>query len=102
MSDKSRVPDYYKSAGAYLDVIDYIESLGDMHGFCRGNIIKYIVRAGKKTTNTLDDLYKAREYINRWIKSEESINDVGSASQHLHYSRLDEFLNDNLDGRGRE
>lgn len=66
-----KMPDYYQVKPKYIvDVIDYVESLGDMHGFCRGNIIKYIVRAGKKG-NTLEDLRKAQEYLNRWIASEE-------------------------------
>jgi len=36
-----------------------------------GPIQKYVERAGRKTNNPLDDLYKAREYLNRWIEFEE-------------------------------
>jgi hypothetical protein len=33
----------------------------------RGNIMKYVLRAGRKGP-ALGDLYKAREYLNRWIE----------------------------------
>ena len=34
-------------------------------GFNLGNVVKYVVRAGRKDGNTaLDDLRKARQYIN--------------------------------------
>ena len=83
MAHDFRIPDYYKLKPKYVnDVIDYVESIGDMHGFCRGNIIKYVVRAGKKT-NTLEDLYKAREYINRWIAAEEKADEYDSFTEHL-------------------
>lgn len=53
-------PDYYKANG--LEAIDIIEAY-DL-GFCLGNAIKYILRAGKKT-NTIDDLNKAIWYLQR-------------------------------------
>lgn len=98
MSHDKRIPDYYKLKPRYVsDVIDYVESIGDLHGFCRGNIIKYVVRAGKKT-NTLEDLYKAREYINRWIASEEKDGEY-STVEHLDNDRTDSVFNDSNDGR---
>lgn len=36
-------------------------------GFCLGNTVKYISRAGKKTKNSLEDLKKARWYLDREI-----------------------------------
>ena len=35
--------------------------------FCRGNIIKYVIRAGKKK-DELQDLLKAQDYLNREIE----------------------------------
>ena len=52
-----------------IEVIDYIEDQGLMSGFCLGNAIKYISRAGKKDPSTeIEDLSKACWYLNRYIK----------------------------------
>lgn len=55
-----------------IEVIDYIED--KKLGFCLGNAIKYISRAGKKKDNgrdmidkEIEDLKKAVWYINRRI-----------------------------------
>ena len=55
-----------------IEVIDYIEDKN--LGFCLGNAIKYISRAGKKKDNgrdikakEIEDLQKAIWYINRRI-----------------------------------
>lgn len=57
-------PKYYKSGPG--DVIDFC--LHHNIGFAEGNIIKYIVRAGKKG-EALEDLNKAKEYLNRLIEN---------------------------------
>lgn len=50
-----------------IEVIDFIED--KKLGFCRGNAIKYISRAGKKDpTKEVEDLKKAKWYIERRIK----------------------------------
>jgi hypothetical protein len=50
-----------------IEVIDFIED--KKLGFCLGNAIKYISRAGKKDpTKAVEDLKKAAWYINRRIK----------------------------------
>jgi hypothetical protein len=50
-----------------IEVIDFIED--KKLGFCLGNAIKYIARAGKKDpTKEVEDLKKARWYIERRIK----------------------------------
>ena len=63
-------PDYYTDSN--IEVIDYIED--KKLGFCLGNAIKYISRAGKKKDNgrdmidkEIEDLKKAIWYINRKI-----------------------------------
>lgn len=50
-----------------IEVIDYIED--KKLGFCLGNAIKYISRAGKKDpSKEVEDLNKAKWYIERRIK----------------------------------
>ena len=50
--------------GNKIQVIDLLESTGDLEGFCKGNAIKYVARYGKKTDHRdLTDLYKAIHYI---------------------------------------
>ncbi len=58
-------PNYYKSRSGQ-DVLDVIADF-DMD-FLMGNVFKYIVRAGKKSEETIEDLNKAKEYIDRKIK----------------------------------
>ena len=64
-------PQHY--AGTKIEVIEYIEDKN--LGFCLGNAIKYISRAGRKESaamdqkeKTIQDLEKAIWYINRRIK----------------------------------
>ena len=57
-------PDYYKRGG--IEAIDAIEAWG--LGFCLGNVVKYIARAGHKTADGLQDLQKAAWYLDREIK----------------------------------
>ncbi len=50
-----------------IEVIDYIED--KKLGFCLGNAVKYISRAGKKDpSKEIEDLKKAKWYIERRIK----------------------------------
>lgn len=50
-----------------IEVIDYIEDKG--LGFCLGNVVKYISRAGKKDqSKEVEDLQKAAWYIQRKIE----------------------------------
>ena len=57
-------PPHYQSGG--MEVIDVIEAFG--LGFCLGNVIKYILRAGKKDA-TIQELKKARWYLDRHISN---------------------------------
>ena len=69
MSDNVNHPSYYNTGN--IEVIDFI--LDKKLNFCRGNAIKYIVRAGLKDKNkTIEDLQKAIFYINREIKELEA------------------------------
>lgn len=58
-------PSHYNSGK--IEVIDYIED--QSLGFCLGNAVKYISRAGKKDpTKEVEDLKKAIWYVERRIK----------------------------------
>jgi hypothetical protein len=50
--------------GKNYDVIDVIRDYNV--NFCRGNILKYVLRAGKKQ-DELGDLLKAKDYLEREI-----------------------------------
>lgn len=56
-------PDYYKSEG--IEVFDVIDAF-DLDFFL-GNVTKYVCRAGKKG-NMLEDLIKARTYLDKEIE----------------------------------
>jgi len=51
--------------GKDYDVIDVINDFN--LNFSRGNILKYVIRAGKKS-NELQDLLKAKDYLEREIE----------------------------------
>lgn len=60
---------YYDSKEGF-DVIDFAQAY-DLN-YCRGAILKYIVRAGKKPNNPeLQDLRKALDYLQREISDAE-------------------------------
>lgn len=54
-------PSYYNSS--CFEVIDFIELFN--LNFCLGNAVKYISRAGKKTHDVIQDLEKAKWYLER-------------------------------------
>lgn len=61
-------PNYYTNDTS--DVIDFCFNFN--LDFCTGNVVKYIVRAGKKDNNSRkQDLLKARTYLDRLINNEQ-------------------------------
>lgn len=60
-------PAHYRSGG--IEAIDVIEAFG--LGFRLGNVLKYLLRAGRKGV-ALEDLKKARFYLDREISRLES------------------------------
>lgn len=77
MSDNVNQPNHYQLNGLNIEVIDVIKSVlgkDKFEGYCRGNVLKYIMRADHK--NGLEDLKKARVYLNWEIESRE--NDLGN------------------------
>ena len=66
VNDPVNRPSHYTDGK--IEVIEFIED--KKLGFCLGNAIKYIARAGKKDPDkTVEDLKKARWYIDRQIKT---------------------------------
>ena len=65
---KITYPKYYGGHDNPYEAIKIIEAL-DLN-FHLGNVLKYIIRAGKKNNNQeIDDLKKALWYLERHIKS---------------------------------
>lgn len=64
MAESVNHPSHYRTGG--IEAIDVIEAW--QLGFCLGNAVKYIARAGKKDpAKTVEDLEKARWYLDRHI-----------------------------------
>jgi hypothetical protein len=68
MSDAVNHPDHYGGADNPYEAIKVIEAWG--LGFCLGNTVKYISRAGKKGSD-IEDLRKAAWYLDREIQRRE-------------------------------
>lgn len=76
MNDPVNHPSHYTTGK--IEVIDFITD--KKLDFCRGNAVKYIVRAGlKDPEKEVEDLQKAIFYINRAI--EDLVNNKGE--QHV-------------------
>ena len=64
MTDIVIHPPHYKAGG--IETIDFIEA--KELGYHLGNAVKYISRAGLKTSDPTEDLEKAIWYIRRFIE----------------------------------
>lgn len=62
--DPVNSPSHYRSHPSGIECIQVTEHMG----FCLGNAIKYIWRAGLKSNSEVEDLRKARWYIDREIQ----------------------------------
>ena len=73
MSDAVNHPSHYTEGN--IEVIEYIED--KKLGYCLGNAVKYISRAGKKDpAKEIEDLQKADWYIKRRIMELEQKENV--------------------------
>ena len=66
MKEAINHPDHYGGKDNPHEAIKVIEAW--KLGFHLGNVVKYISRAGKKHDNLLEDLKKARWYLDRYIE----------------------------------
>lgn len=91
-------PDHYTQG---IECWDYIASQN--LGFLEGNVIKYVTRAGKKSSETrLDDLLKAQTYIRKLVsievtnasESSEASTGVPSGNEPDYGNLLDIYLRD--------
>ena len=73
MSDPVHNPPHYKSGG--IEVIDVIEAFE--LNFRLANVVKYVLRAGRKG-DALEDLEKAAWYLDREIDKLEEQAEAGS------------------------
>lgn len=65
-------PPHYQGKIEVIDIIDSaVEGLTGFEGYCVGNVMKYTARWKKK--NGLEDLKKARWYLDRLIKEVEKV-----------------------------
>jgi len=63
MNDQVNQPFHYTTHPSGIECIQIVEHMN----FCLGNAIKYIWRAGLKSPDTINDLQKARWYLDREI-----------------------------------
>ena len=85
MSDPVHNPSHYKSGG--IEAIDVIEAFE--LGFHLGNVVKYVLRAGRKG-DALEDLEKAAWYLDREIDKLETQAEL--EERELTQSAIDEGL----------
>lgn len=64
MTDMINHPPHYTNHPSGVEQIQITEHMG----FCLGNAVKYIWRAGEKSEDKLEDLRKAQWYLNREIR----------------------------------
>lgn len=71
-ADPVQKPSHYKLNGLDIEAIDVIRSvLGDgFAAYCRGNVLKYLIRADRKGRR-VEDLRKAAKYIEWEIEARE-------------------------------
>ena len=75
MHDRVNNPSHYTGFSNGAEVIDITENLN----FNRGNAIKYLARAGHKdSASELEDLMKARWYVNREIERLTSVKEYSN------------------------
>lgn len=69
MTDLVNHPPHYTEHPSGVECITVTEHMG----FCLGNAVKYIWRAGLKSDNSIEDLRKARWYLDREIARLEDV-----------------------------
>ena len=71
-TDDINHPDHYTAGGIEtIDIIKAKMSKDEYLGFLKGNVIKYVTRAGRKLEE-VNDLKKAQFYLNLLIEEKES------------------------------
>lgn len=68
-------PNHYRSHASGVECIQVTEHMN----FCLGNAIKYIWRAGLKNDNAIEDLAKAKWYVEREINRLQKVGEKRDA-----------------------
>lgn len=84
MGDVDKInPQHYQNRSDDLQVIDVIEQFG--LNFHRGNVVKYTIRAGRKSElgyealeKAIEDLNKAKWYLDRQILDYQKQMEIGN------------------------
>lgn len=86
-------PDYYKQNGfSPIDVFQKgLISRDEYIGFLKGNIIKYVIRAGAKD-DTITDLKKAKHYLDFYLELLHEKTNVNETDDN--YSKLCRLYNE--------
>ena len=71
-------PAHYTSGSK--EAIEFVEAIGELEGFCLGNVIKYLYRYKFKGDPVLD-LMKAREYLDRLINHVKKNRDMAQEAR---------------------
>ena len=93
MSDPVHNPPHYKSGG--IEAIDVIEAFE--LGYRLGNVLKYVLRAGRKG-DALEDLEKAAWYLDREIDKREEQAEL--EERELTQSAIDEVASEKQEYNG--
>jgi len=64
-------PHYTSGRVETIEAIQSALSMDEFHGYCKGNAMKYIWRAGLKSMDWIEDIEKAIWYLNRMVGREE-------------------------------
>lgn len=65
-------PDHYKLDGGreVIDVIKLMLTEEELRGFCKGNFLKYTLRAGKKSGESADDDMKKADWYLKFLEQQ--------------------------------
>lgn len=89
MNDPVNHPAHYTTGK--IEVIDFITD--KKLDFCRGNAVKYIVRAGlKDPAKEIEDLKKARWYLDHYIQMKEKELNAGDPDGDEYAKRIKDAL----------
>lgn len=95
MNDNVNSPNHYTAGG--IETIDYIkakQSPEQFYGYCTGNILKYVSRARFK--NNLEDLKKAKVYLDWLIENEEKQAEKLEAAKRSLFSKRKRVKRDGM------
>ena len=99
MKDKIN-PQHYKITlpdGREIESIEIVKSIVDDFGsFCHGNAIKYLIRANEKHDTPLDDIRKAKRFLEFWEEYLTEDDTVGGVMTKL--AVLNKILDMELEG----